>query len=96
MSAPPGEQGLTSVELPTVPSAYDVAWQALEHLVNEHIHLNLLRGAPARTPQALPRVSLWWRKAWNPEAEGEAVTPATWNTGGQGAACSHRRGQRSV
>ena len=47
-------------------------WQAVEeHLVNEHIHLNALQGNPAQTPQALPRVSLWRRKAWNPEAEGE-------------------------
>lgn len=98
MSVPPGEQGLTSFEFPTAydPSTYDAPWQALEHLVNEYIHLNLLPGAPAQTPQVLPRVSLWQRKAWNPEAEGEAVTPATWNTGGQGAAFSHRRGQRSI
>lgn len=41
--------------------------------MNEHIHLNTLQGTPAQTPQALPRVSLWRRKAWNPEAEGEDV-----------------------
>lgn len=95
--APAGERGLASVERPTAPQCLRRGVAGTRGTSGERtVHLNPLRGAPARTPQALPGVSLWRRKAWNPEAEGEAVTPATWNTGGQGAACSHRPGQRSL
>lgn len=99
MSAPPG-QGLSSVLLPTVPQCLQHCVAGTQGTPGERTHSPVPAmlhpcSDTSDSAQAVP-VKLWQRNAWNSEAEGEAVTPATRHKGAQGAACSHQPGHRCL